>query len=515
MRIMGKRNLVWLVAVCLVLMLLAGCEKKEKLPERETETEAETESVEDFEPDRHSLYEGSTNYFYDQLSKEQQVFFNVLKKQAEKFYWGTEEPVVKVLPEGSVLKYFEGTYMSSEEFTQGCFGNLELGTLSRLDAEVVAQLFYHSCPKYFFFSGILVQEDGKYSMELVDGFTSREVIDSYRDKIEEKTQEWLKVIEKCENDLEKEEAILRLIFDNVESDRLSNHTTLSIFDVFRDGIADGIGGALCDGIATDNGYAKTFQYLCNAAGLDSLYVRASSQSYYTISLGYQAWNMVKLYDEWYCIDPSWLDQYKMESPADRCFNKSYNSFKKQSLINGKYVQYGVKMPRCIRDTVKDGPQLYSVQDEDGRYVIEHGLLTEYQGEGDVVIPEKAMGLDVTLFDGDREITSFSVDEGNEFLCAEDGVLFDAGKEKLIRYPNAGASEYAVPEGTKIITKLAFANCTKLKTIHLPASLTEIWAGAFKGCDSLKDVYFEGTKEQWNAIETFYPNIPDDCTIHFQ
>lgn len=506
--------MVWIAVICLGLMLMAGCEKKEKLPEPETETEEMTgEQSEDLEPERHSLYEGNTNYFYDQLSKEQQVLFNIMKKQAEAFYWGTQEPELRVLPEGSVLKYYEGTYMTSAEFTQGCFGNLELGTLSALEAEDVAQLFYHSCPKYFFFSGILVQNDGKYSMELLDGFTSREVIDSYRDKIEEKTQEWMKVIEKCENDLEKEEAILQLIFDNVEYDTSPKYNMIQIYNIQRDGITDGIGGALRDGIATDHGYAKTFQYLCNAAGLDSLYVRATSNSYH-------AWNMVKLYDEWYCIDVSWLDLYKMESPADRCFNKSYNSFKKQSddglqMLNGRYVQYGVKMPQCIRDTVKGGAQLYSVQDEDGRYVIEHGLLTEYQGEGDVVIPEKAMGVDFTLFIDDREIKSFSVEEGNEFLCAEDGVLFDAGKEKLIRYPNAGASEYAVPEGTKIITKLAFAGCSKLQTLHLPASITEIWLGAFMACDSLKDIYFEGTKDQWDAIDTSYVYIPDYCTIHFR
>ena len=384
---------------------------------------------------------------------------------------------------------------------------MELGPLSAMDAENVAQLFYHSCPKYFFFSGNLVQEDGKYHMELLDGFTSREMIDSYRDKIEEKTQEWMKVIENCGNDLEKEEAILQLIYDNVEYD------TSTRINFLRNGITGGIGGALADGVATDHGYAKTFQYLCNAAGLDSLYVWATSQSYH-------AWNMVNLYDEWYCIDVSWLDLYKMESPADRCFNKSYNSFKKQSddglqILNGRYVQYGIQTPQCIRDTVKDGPELYSVQDEDGRYVIEHGLLTEYQGEGEIVIPAKAMGLDFTLFIDESEITSFSVEEGSEYLCAEDGVLFDADREKLIRYPNAGASEYAVPEGTKILTKLAFAGCTKLKTIHLPASITEIWLGAFMGCDSLKDIYYEGTEEQWKAINTSYVYIPDHCTLHFR
>ncbi len=507
MRVWKTKLLIQFMALCMGMTLLAGCEKKEKQPETGTET-VETTSVqsETSVPDRHSLYEGNTNYFYDQLSIEQKVFFNILKKQAEAFYWGTEEPKTRM---SSTIRYPEGSYGLGKEITQGYFGNLELGPLSVYEAEAVAQLFYHSYPKYFFFSGMLVvDEDNKCYMDLVDGFTSREVIDSYRDKIEAKTQEWMKVIDKCGNDLEKEEAILQLICDNVECDMSSRN------NLYRYGITCGLGGALGDGIATDHGYAKTFQYLCNAAGLDSLYVWSSF-------INFHAWNMVKLYDEWYCIDVSWLDVYKMDSPANQYFNKSYNSFRNhdsdgRQMINGKYVQYGVQMPTCIRDVVKDGPQLYSDRDEGGLYVIKHGMLTEYRGEGsEVVIPAKVMEVDVYLFSGEREISSFSVEEGSEFLYAEDGVLFDADKNTLMRYPNAGASEYDVPEGTKIIAKFAFINCATLETLRLPASLTEIRAGAFMGCSTLKEIYFEGTKDQWDAIEAFYPYFPGNCTIHFQ
>lgn len=476
MRVWKTKLLIQFMALCMGMTLLAGCEKKEKQPETGTET-VETTSVqsETSVPDRHSLYEGNTNYFYDQLSIEQKVFFNILKKQAEAFYWGTEEPKTRM---SSTIRYPEGSYGLGKEITQGYFGNLELGPLSVYEAEAVAQLFYHSYPKYFFFSGMLVvDEDNKCYMDLVDGFTSREVIDSYRDKIEAKTQEWMKVIDKCGNDLEKEEAILQLICDNVEYNMSSRN------NLYRYGITCGLGGALGDGIATDHGYAKTFQYLCNAAGLDSLYVWSSFTNFH-------AWNMVKLYDEWYCIDVSWLDVDKMDSPANQYFNKSYNSFRNhdsddRQMINGKYVQYGVQMPMCIRDVVKDGPQLYSDRDEGGLYVIKHGMLTEYRGEG------------------------------SEFLYAEDGVLFDADKNTLMRYPNAGASEYDVPEGTKIIAKFAFINCATLETLRLPASLTEIRAGAFMGCSTLKEIYFEGTKDQWDAIEAFYPYFPGNCTIHFQ
>ena len=513
MKAMRKKHVVRLVTICLILALMAGCEEKEELPETGTETvETTREQRETSAPERHSLYEGETQYFYDQLSKEEKAFFYVLKKQAEAFYWGTQEPKTK---ETHKVEYRGVSYSGlNEKVTQGYFGNLELGTLTEMEAKKVAIVFYHSCPKYFFLSGMLVEEDGNYYMELLDGLTSREEIDSYRDKIEEKTQEWMKVIEKGENDLEKEEAILQLIYDNVEYDSSRSGEML-----LRNGVTGGIGGALCDGLATVDGYAKTFQYLCNAAGLDSLIVWATADSY-------NAWNMVKLYDDWYCIDVGWLDVIKMDSPADSQFNKAHDSFKKiggyasaQWMTDGRYITLHIQLPQCIRDTVEGGPELCSVQDEAGRYVIEHGLLTQYQVEdGEVMIPANAMELDIPIVFSDeeiQEIRSFSVEEGSEYLCAEDGVLFDVSREKLMRYPNAGASEYVVPEGTKILSKMAFVYCSKLETIHIPASITEIRYYAFGGCESLKDIYFEGTKDQWDAIDQPYSGIPDYVTVHYQ
>ena len=42
-------------------------------------------------------------------------------------------------------------------------------------------------------------------------------------------------------------------------------------------------------------------------------------------------------------------------------------------------------------------------------------------------------------------------------------------------------------------------CTALESIHIPASVTSIGAQAFGYCSNLADVYFEGTRAQWNAI----------------
>ena len=43
-------------------------------------------------------------------------------------------------------------------------------------------------------------------------------------------------------------------------------------------------------------------------------------------------------------------------------------------------------------------------------------------------------------------------------------------------------------------------CTGIKTITIGANVTGIPARAFEGCSGLTDIYYQGTKAQWNAID---------------
>ena len=52
----------------------------------------------------------------------------------------------------------------------------------------------------------------------------------------------------------------------------------------------------------------------------------------------------------------------------------------------------------------------------------------------------------------------------------------------------------------LIADSAFENCTLLTSITLPDSVTKIGNSAFAYCSSLTSINFEGTVEQWNAIE---------------
>ena len=56
-----------------------------------------------------------------------------------------------------------------------------------------------------------------------------------------------------------------------------------------------------------------------------------------------------------------------------------------------------------------------------------------------------------------------------------------------------------------ITAQAFAYCTSLKSVTLPAGLKYILKDAFAGCTNLQNVYFAGTKKQWADISIISPN----------
>ena len=47
---------------------------------------------------------------------------------------------------------------------------------------------------------------------------------------------------------------------------------------------------------------------------------------------------------------------------------------------------------------------------------------------------------------------------------------------------------------------AFAGCTSLERITLPRGITNIWQNTFEGCTSLREIYYEGTLEEWNRID---------------
>ena len=57
----------------------------------------------------------------------------------------------------------------------------------------------------------------------------------------------------------------------------------------------------------------------------------------------------------------------------------------------------------------------------------------------------------------------------------------------------------IPEGVKTIRAYALAFCTGLRSVTIPKSVTTIEWSAFEACDALLDVYYAGSKTDWEQI----------------
>ena len=121
----------------------------------------------------------------------------------------------------------------------------------------------------------------------------------------------------------------------------------------------------------------------------------------------------------------------------------------------------------------------------------------------VIVPED---LDVDLSEallGIPKVTSYVVEDGNEFYYSLDDALFlhdgDGYKHVLLRYPNGKtATSYVIPEGVEAVSAFAFENYGKVKTIRLPESL-QTW-GSYSDWGYENEWYVSSKLESFTIAE---------------
>ena len=110
-------------------------------------------------------------------------------------------------------------------------------------------------------------------------------------------------------------------------------------------------------------------------------------------------------------------------------------------------------------------------------------------------------------------------------CEElESLILPAGLQSIgvEAFSLCGITELIIPQGVSVIENGAFRGSKNLTRVSIPTSVTEIKYGAFRNCEKLTDVYYTGTKTQWEAITI--DNTVDgkggsnsyllDATIHY-
>lgn len=81
------------------------------------------------------------------------------------------------------------------------------------------------------------------------------------------------------------------------------------------------------------------------------------------------------------------------------------------------------------------------------------------------------------------------------------------------FKGTGLEMLEIPDGVQTIEYWTFRECERLTSIVLPNTITKIDWGAFEGCERLTDVYYQGSKSDWRAIEIATDAGLENARIH--
>ena len=227
-------------------------------------------------------------------------------------------------------------------------------------------------------------------------------------------------------------------------------------------------------------------------------------------------NAAGLYDEDNKLIASWdelVNVYEIESDLDSfssIYDKNKELNKGTMLVIDESVTEIAGMAFYLNDVLK------SVKIPDGVLSIGMGAFYECSRLTEIKIPASVIEIYNCAFENCQSLKNIFVDEDNENFKSIDGNLYDKTGKTFIQYANAKADEeFVVPDGVESIKLLAFCYSHSLKSITIPSSVTSIGVCAFDDCDSLRDIYFEGTADEWKKIDMLRSGSSMTTLIHYE
>ena len=103
----------------------------------------------------------------------------------------------------------------------------------------------------------------------------------------------------------------------------------------------------------------------------------------------------------------------------------------------------------------------------------------------ITLPKNLISMDSNPFMGCSSLSYIGVDENNSNYKSVDGVIYSKDTKAIYAYPcDRQSTNYEIIGGTQVIRRGAFMSASKLEKIHIPNSVSQIYAQAFWECTNL-------------------------------
>jgi hypothetical protein len=146
---------------------------------------------------------------------------------------------------------------------------------------------------------------------------------------------------------------------------------------------------------------------------------------------------------------------------------------------------------------------------DNAFVLCRGLTS-------ISIPAGVKSIGDAAFYNCTGLTSILVEAGSETFSSSEGVLFSKDQSVLLCYPAARKDNtYTIPDGVRTLSDRSFSFSGSLKSLSMQSSVDSIGEDAFFMCTNLTDIYYGGSKSNWNAMSIDTGNTPlISATVHY-
>lgn len=122
---------------------------------------------------------------------------------------------------------------------------------------------------------------------------------------------------------------------------------------------------------------------------------------------------------------------------------------------------------------------------------------------EIVLPVSVTNYSTAPFAGCQSLATIIVAEDNAYVSVIDNSIYNKELTTIWCYPSGKTDkEFIVPEGIENIGPCTFAYNNHLESVTIPKTVTLIYQNVFTKSPNIKNIYYNGTVQEWQAIKKY-------------